>query len=157
MLWIIVVLLLFIVQFITILLADYRHPSKTVAWLVILLIFPLIGFVMYYFMAQTYRQKRKSMRKEQKLMKAVRDDLVEKAHSFDKAVKPLKVGTIPERLVKLLHSLPGCAICNSNKVTVYAETRATFKAMMAAIKVAENHIHFQFYEKAFMYACYMTE
>lgn len=145
MLWIIMVLLLFIIQIVTIILAEYRHPSKTIAWLVILLIFPLIGIVMYYFMAQTYRHKRKTKRKEQEWMKAIRYDLVKKAQLPDTEAIPLNTGINQERLFKLLYKLPGCAICKYNTVTIYAETRDTFKAMKAAIKGAKDHIHFQFY------------
>lgn len=54
MLWLVVALLIYIFQIFTIVLLEYKHPSKAVAWLLILFIFPLIGFVMYYFLAQEY-------------------------------------------------------------------------------------------------------
>lgn len=145
MLWIILVLMLFIFQIIAILLAEYRHPSKTIAWLVILFIFPIIGFVMYYFMAQTYRHKRKFKRIGQKIMKKIRQDLVENAQLSTVEDAHFKHEFKQGRLYELLLNLAGCAICNHNTVTTFAETRDTFKAMKAAIEGAKDHIHFQFY------------
>jgi cardiolipin synthase len=143
-LWIIMVLLLFIFQIVTILLAEYRHPYKTVAWLVILFIFPLVGFVMYYFMAQTYTQKRKSKQKGQ-LMKEIREDLQKRSQQSDVDDLPLQDELKHQRLFGLLHHLPNSAISKYNTVTVYSETFLMFNALKAAIKNARDHIHFQFY------------
>ncbi|QGQ98514.1 cardiolipin synthase [Paenibacillus psychroresistens] len=145
MVWVIIVLLLFIFQIMTILVAEFRYPSKTVAWLVILFIFPLIGFVMYYFMAKTYSQKRKSKRKGQRVMKEIRRDLQKIAQRSDEADVPLHGVWKHQRLFGLLHNLPGCVICKHNSVTTFAETKEMFDALKSAIEAAKDHIHFQFY------------
>jgi cardiolipin synthase len=142
--WIIIVLLLFIFQIVTIIFAEYRHPSKTVAWLIILFIFPLVGFVMYYFMAQTYTQKRKSKRKGQ-LMKEIRYDLQKRSQQLDPDDLPLQGELKHQRLFELLHQLPSSAISKYNTVTVYSETIEMFNALKAANMNARDHIHFQFY------------
>jgi cardiolipin synthase len=46
--WLVVALGLFIFQIATILILDFRNPAKAVAWMSILFIFPIIGFVMYF-------------------------------------------------------------------------------------------------------------
>jgi cardiolipin synthase len=143
--WVIIVLLLFIFQIMTILIAEFRYPSKTVAWLVILFIFPLIGFVMYYFMAKTYSQKRKSKRKEQRVMKEIRRDLQKRVQQLDEADLPLHGVRNHQRLFGLLDNLPGCVICRHNTVTTFADTKDMFHALKAAIEAAKDHIHFQFY------------
>ena len=59
LLWIVLLLLLFIFQIATILICEYKRPAKSVAWLSILYIFPIIGFVMYYFFAREYVRRKK--------------------------------------------------------------------------------------------------
>src|SRR4051812_29410927 len=63
MLWLLIILLVFIFQIATILILEFRFPSKTIAWLFILYVLPFIGFIMYYFLAQEYRTRRKVRRR----------------------------------------------------------------------------------------------
>jgi len=55
--WAVIVLLIYIFQMATILIVEYRRPTKAVAWLCILLVLPIVGFILYYFMAQEYRHR----------------------------------------------------------------------------------------------------
>ena len=38
---------------------ENRDPSRTLAWLVVLVVFPVIGFFFYLFFGQSYRKKRR--------------------------------------------------------------------------------------------------
>jgi cardiolipin synthase len=58
----IVVLGLFMAQMITVLFVEYRKPSKTVAWLTIMIFIPVIGSMLYYYLARSYKQRRKVKR-----------------------------------------------------------------------------------------------
>ncbi|MEX2461732.1 MAG: cardiolipin synthase [Paenibacillaceae bacterium] len=145
MVWIITILLLFIFQMMTILIAEFRYPTKTVAWLVILFIFPLVGFVMYYFMAQAYTHERKFKRNGQRIMQENRRDLWKRSLLSDRAELPLTAALNQQRLYRLLENLPGSAVCMHNTVSAFSETRAAFDVMMAAIEGAKDHVHFQFY------------
>ena len=52
MAWIVFALLLFVFQAATILVLEFKRPAFAAAWLFILFLFPLVGFILYYFMAQ---------------------------------------------------------------------------------------------------------
>ncbi len=71
-------LLLFIFQIATILVIEFRNPNKTVAWLMILFVVPLIGFVMYYFMAKEYTHRRKVRRRTRKIYGDLQDEVIKK-------------------------------------------------------------------------------
>ena len=47
MLWLTLALTVFILQIATILVLEFRRPANMVAWLLILYVLPVIGFVMY--------------------------------------------------------------------------------------------------------------
>lgn len=147
MLWLVIVLLLFIFQIITILVSEFRHPSKAMAWLMILFVFPLIGFIMYYFLAKEYTQRKIVQRKKgYKMLDELKRELVRQSRSI-KIEKDKYSGTILEepRLFALLYSIPGSPITQHNEVTVLKNAASTYTSMMEEIEKAEDHIHFEFY------------
>jgi cardiolipin synthase len=144
-LWIIIILVFFIFQIVTILLADFRHPAKTVAWLVILFIFPLIGFVMYYFIAKTYTNRRRSKSKGQAIINENERAMREYPKAQQSTDASLIKITDNKRLIGLLSHLPGSSICKYNQVTVLTDAPDTYEAIKAALEQAKDHIHFEFY------------
>jgi bacteriorhodopsin len=55
MIWFIAATYLFILQLGFVLFFGFRNPSKTMAWLTITYLIPLIGFMLYFVMAKDYR------------------------------------------------------------------------------------------------------
>jgi len=145
MVWVIVALLIFIFQIATILIVEFRQPSKTVAWLLILFIFPIIGFVMYYFLAREY-QRRRTVRKrgviaeEMRLQALMRCKIVHRPgdmhnHQFKHQ----------ERFFRLLQSMTLSPITSCNETEVLTNATAAYKAMLGAVEKAKHHIHVEFY------------
>ncbi|MBO9607518.1 MAG: cardiolipin synthase [Paenibacillaceae bacterium] len=138
MLWLVVILLLFIFQVATILVLEFRQPSKAIAWMLILFIFPIIGFVLYYFLAKGYKNRRTIRRKGNRHMREVRRDLLrERKKSPDINRDP--------RLFGLLHNLPGSPATECNDVTILTNAAPTFEALLDAMAHAQDHIHLEFY------------
>ncbi|OCT11157.1 cardiolipin synthase [Paenibacillus pectinilyticus] len=141
MIWIIVILLLFIFQAATILISEYKRPAKTVAWLSILFIFPIIGFVMYYFIAREYSRRKKvhghgtSGQSRHTQVKISSEELMGK-DSF-----------LPEdlRLRDWLRRVPDAPITPNNQVKVLTNADTTYEHMLQEIAKARSHIHFEFY------------
>jgi cardiolipin synthase len=144
-LWIIIVLVLFIFQIATILLAEVRHPAKTVAWLVILFIVPFIGFVMYYFIAKNYTIRHRSKSKGQAIINENERTLRDYPKTLQSTDQSLMNIVENKRLIGLLSHLPGSSICKYNQVTVLTNASDTYDAIKAAIEQAKDHIHFEFY------------
>ncbi|MGF7036177.1 cardiolipin synthase [Paenibacillus mucilaginosus] len=145
-LWIILALILFILQILTIIIGEFRHPPKALAWLFILFVIPVIGFVMYYFLAKEYRQRRKvrrrglglvhDLRQIGKRMKAA-DPQIEEEHLQGWRHEP--------RLFALLNNIPGAMITVQNEVLVLANADEAYPEMLEALEGAQKHIHFEFY------------
>lgn len=138
MLWLVVILLLFIFQVATILVLEFRQPSKAIAWMLILFIFPIIGFVLYYFLAKGYKNRRTIRRKGNRHMREIRRDLLrERKKSPDINRDP--------RLFGLLHNLPGSPATECNDITILTNAAPTFEALLDAMAHARDHIHLEFY------------
>ncbi|MCZ8524026.1 MULTISPECIES: cardiolipin synthase [Paenibacillus] len=145
-LWIILALLLFILQIFTIIVGEFRHPPKALAWLFILFVIPVIGFVMYYFLAKEYRQRRKVRRKGLGLVHDLRQ-VGKKMKASDPQIEEerLQGWKHEPRLFALLNNIPGTLITVQNEVQVLANADEAYPEMLEAMEGAEKHIHFEFY------------
>ncbi|TVY08420.1 cardiolipin synthase [Paenibacillus cremeus] len=147
MFWLVIALLLFIFQILTILIGEFRHPSKAMAWMFILFVFPIIGFVVYYFLAKEYSQRKKVKRKGLRLVNDIR--YIGKNHKTSKTLdfeEERLIGWRHEpRLFSLLNNIPGSLITTRNEVRVLTNAHQAYPAMLEAIGKARQHIHFEFY------------
>ncbi|MEK8128112.1 cardiolipin synthase [Paenibacillus filicis] len=146
MLWLVIALVLFILQILTILLVEVRHPSKAMAWLFILFIIPVVGFAAYYFLAKDYKQRKKVKRVGRRYIGDIRE--------YGKRQKPQELGIDEDRirgwrtesrLFGLLNNIPGSLITTRNEVRVLSNASEAYPAMLSAIEEAKQFIHFEFY------------
>ncbi|MCR8636693.1 cardiolipin synthase [Paenibacillus radicis (ex Xue et al. 2023)] len=146
MVWLMVALVLFIFQIITILLHEFRHPSKTVAWLVILFVFPIIGFIMYYFLAKEYTQHKKVRRKKLRYIPNPQYEGRRYAASQIHGEEIQHDNICSEsRLYALLNNIPSSSFTQQNEVRVLTNADMAFTAMLEAMEKAKLYIHFEFY------------
>nr|WP_205516793.1 cardiolipin synthase [Paenibacillus sp. SYP-B3998] len=144
--WIVIVLLLFIFQTATILIGEYRRPSKTVAWLLVMFIFPVIGFIMYYFLAKEYSQRKLLRRKGPHRLAVTKNQLMLQLRLLEGSADSSFCKLYEEpRLCGLLHNIPGSPITPNNQVEVLADVDSAYASILAAIDQAQRHIHFEFY------------
>lgn len=144
MLWIIVILLIYLFQIITIVFMEYRHPAKAVAWLLILFCFPLIGFIMYYFIAQEYSARRRIRTHEMSIDHTVEQQPKQHVVYQVNALHNVEMHG-QERLFSLLSTLSSSPLTSCNQTEVLTNGHTAFEAMLTAIHGATQHIHMEFY------------
>lgn len=146
MMWLSIALGLFIFQIATILVTEFRNPAKAVAWLSILFIFPIIGFIMYYFLAKDYTQRKKMRRKGRKVVDEIRRALRMKARKADPGDAIRRCDIYREhRLLGLLNNIPGSPMMPCNRVDIYNNAEDTYNAMLKSMEQAEAFIHVESY------------
>lgn len=146
MMWLLLALIAFILQMAAVLLLEFRNPSKAVAWLFILFCLPPLGFVLYLFVAQDYRQRLKIRNRGTRLFREI------KGHLWKRAAVVRQVSDMhnPEfrhnlRLFNLLHHLSESPITGCNRTKVLTDGEEAFPAMLEAMEQATDHIHVEFY------------
>ncbi|RAP75303.1 cardiolipin synthase [Paenibacillus montanisoli] len=146
MVWVLIALLIFIFQIAMIIALEYRHPAKTVAWLLILFGLPVIGFAMYYFLAQDYRRRRdyrrsKTLNADAPMRKALeRCKLVsgrEDMHGKEFGGQ--------DRFFHMLQRQADAPITSCNETKVLSDVEAAYEAIFRAIGEAKHHVHVEFY------------
>lgn len=142
---IIILLIVFLFQAATILLLEFRRPAHATAWLFILFVFPLVGFVLYYFLAHEYRRNRKVKRKG-RVNERRRSIRLSKSKVITHADKLLK-GTLSgnERLFRMLVKGGEFPVIGVNRTRLFNNGQDTYEAMLEAIRSAKHHIHMSSY------------
>lgn len=144
--WLVLILLAFIFQIATILILEFRNPGKAVAWMLILFLFPVIGFILYYFVAQDYKKRRKLRRRGSRVFQEIRSRLWQQAaiiDSIDQMNNPEY--RHQERLFGLLTHISESPVTGCNETKVLTDGEKTFTAMLEAMEHAKDHIHMESY------------
>lgn len=123
-----------------------KAPVKTLSWVMVVLLIPFAGIVLYIFFGQDYRKQkifsRKALREPQRPAgtdKMLRDRAVELVSGQPAAVRE------KSNLVKLLVSNDNAIPTINNRVEILIDGDETFPAMLESIRNAGRFIHMQFY------------
>ncbi|CAM4000937.1 cardiolipin synthase [Paenibacillus alkaliterrae] len=145
LLWIIAALLLFIIQIASIIILEYRRSNKAIAWLIILFLFPIFGFLLYYFVAKEYFCHRTLRRKKNRHWESFKSDLIHRCKQRIAIDMVEETVCQEDNLHALLKNMPSIPITACNETTIYAEGEQAFEAMLESIAGARHHIHIEFY------------
>lgn len=120
-----------------IVISENRNPVKTISWVLILILLPLVGLLFYYFFGEDNRKKRLISHKTHKKLRKTQKGKVE----MEKVLPPEKY----EGLAALLNYEHETPLYGGSDVLFYRTGEDKFKALYAAIKEAKEHIHIQYY------------
>ncbi|MCG7385028.1 cardiolipin synthase [Paenibacillus sp. ACRRY] len=146
MFWLVIILIVFIFQAATIIVLEFRNPSKAVAWLFILFCVPLVGFVVYYFVAQDYNKRKKVRKAGSRIFREIRETIWKQAHIVEDASQmPDNRFKHQQRLFNLLSHLSESPITGCNHSKVLTNGEEAFAAMLHEMEKAKHHLHVEFY------------
>lgn len=123
---------------IIVVITENRNPVKTLAWVMVLVFLPVIGFILYIFFGMDMRRTR----------------IIGKRSLSKLSHKPLlnfadyAVSTPPapyEKLVNMMKRASFSYLLGDNKVKVFVDFPMMLQDMLRSIASAKHHIHVQFY------------
>lgn len=129
-----------IISVVGIVLSENRNPLKSLAWVCVLILFPVGGLILYIFFGRNIKNTRMiSRRKRRKLWRSEVADPGAVADATD-------VYT-PEsnRLMRLGKTLTGAYVFEGNNIHIFSSGNDMFTSLLADIEKAERFIHLQFY------------
>ncbi|WP_438347573.1 cardiolipin synthase [Paenibacillus sp. FA6] len=146
MIWLLIILIVFIVQIATIIIIEFRNPTKALAWIFILFCCPLVGFIFYYFVAREYNKHKQVRSRGSRLYQENRAHLWQDT-VIVKSAEEMKNSEFihQKRLFHLLTHLQGSSITGCNESRVLTDGKVAFHAMLEAMESAKDHIHVEFY------------
>lgn len=126
-------------------LLENRNPLKTHSYLLLLMLLPVLGLVIYLFFGQNIR-KRRIFSKNQLINTAFGQRYVDKYLSKNRlAIHNLE--SIDNKFDKLISFLNRdlSPLSRLNKLTVLKNGEEKFPALLEALKEAKSHIHIEYY------------
>ncbi|MGL5257445.1 MAG: cardiolipin synthase [Proteocatella sp.] len=134
---------------------ERRNPSSTMIWLLLLILLPGIGLVLYFVFGENLR--RRSSRKIKEMKKAlIKSDTSREAYDLMQLIEEQKRWLDSEesddffneedkQAVKLLLNSGNTPITLGNKMTLFDEGVSKFESLIEDIKKAKHHIHMEYY------------
>lgn len=120
-----------------IVISENRNPVKTISWVLILLLLPLVGLFFYYFFGEDNRKKRLISHKTHKKLRKTQGV----HYKEEGVVVPQKY----EGLITLLNSEEYTSLYGGSDVLFYKTGQEKFDALFDAIQNAQETIHIQYY------------
>jgi len=129
------------------LISENRAPKSSFAWMLLFIVLPGLGLVIYLFFGRGYKAfVRKFQVKEQGAPAKIHGLLQEVSNQHDAALARLtEENPIAARMATLVHSNANSRITTSNRIAVLQDAAETYPALNAAIEQATSSIHLSFY------------
>lgn len=126
-----------ILGIILVIITDNRNPLKTLPWIIVLVLAPVVGLVFYFFFGQNLSKQRIISRRTRK---RITMQLEESEHTGGPEIPP-RYRPLASLLLKTLHSAP----LYGSRIEVYTDGQSKMEALMTEIGRARHHIHIQYY------------
>jgi len=131
---------------IIVLVLENGSPVRTLAWILVLVYLPIIGFIFYLFFGRNWRKSRIFSRKGMEDILYLQEHLLEDNEAeilHDKIENPLI-----HKLINLLESNNKALLTCHNKVEIIPDTQQSLDKILEGIKSAKNHVHIEYFSLA---------
>ena len=135
-------LLIQIALMVRVLLRPHRDPASRIAWIVVIMVLPVLGILAYILLGETNIGRRRVARMRQVLSRLPD---VGDAHGSD--TENLQAH-VPQRYVHLFHTgktVNGFNPVGGNRAHLLQDSNATIASLAADIDAAKDHVHLLFY------------
>ena len=121
---------------------ENRDPSRTLAWLVVLVVFPVIGFFFYLFFGQSYRKKR---RYHQNFFSNMNLHYAQTRSDIQSNVDGNFKNAHYEKVLRLSSKLSPASAFIYTESRILTNGAETFASILNALEQAKHHIHLAYY------------
>lgn len=125
---------------------ENRAPVKTLSWVLVILLIPILGIIFYIFFGRNFRKQKIFSKKNILDMEQLSNIAAFQVNSLPErmALVGEKVRE-KEHLIKLMLSNNKSALTEYNRIEILVDGTNTFPAMVRAIEGAEHFINMEFY------------
>lgn len=124
---------------------ENRHPSKTIVWLMILSINPLIGLLFYSLFGTQYKKQDNFKFKPKVDFNTINTI---KKHDYDNLnfnIELLDLKNNYINLYNLLTNITDTVLTNQSQSKVLTNGKETYESIISEIRKAKQHIHMEYY------------
>lgn len=122
------------------------EPLKTISWLLVIILIPIAGIILYFYFGQNYRRQKIFNRKGLSDFERMRDFSHIQMQNLDRHAAllsdKLKSKT---QIMKLLLNNSKAMLTENNRLHIYTSGRDAFDIIINDISNAKSHIHLEYY------------
>ena len=126
------------VLIIMVILSENRNPVKSLAWVTILLLLPVVGIILYLFFGRSFKNVRMISRRNRRKLRRR-----EKRTLISPESQGLSSSSIQQ--IKLGRSLTGAQFYTDNCVEIFSDGTSKFEALKRDLLLAKHSINIQYY------------
>lgn len=127
-----------ILSIVGIILSENRNPVKSLAWITVLMLFPVCGIILYIFFGRSIKNTRMISRRNRRRLR-------ELTRPEDSEPDLTGLNDESRQQIMLARSLTGAQYHTGNKVEIFHDGKAKFDTLLADIAAAREYINLQYY------------
>lgn len=129
-----------------IIILENRNPTRTMAWILVLIFLPVVGIFLYLYIGQNHRKKKtfiKKRKQDYRVLKRLLDTQITFTQ-FGKFFKK-NFNDARAKMVPLILRNGDSPITFNNEVKILKNGAQTFTEMLKAIEDAQDHVHMEYF------------
>lgn len=131
---------------IVVVLLDNGDPAKTTAWILVLVLLPVVGIVLYGYFGQNFRKRKLFSRKRaidfDRIVELTQYQLKNLNHAIS---YPNDKVWSKRKIMALLLNNNKALLSVNNNIKVLQDGKVTFEAIFSELEKAQYHIHLEYY------------
>ncbi|HYQ56569.1 MAG TPA: cardiolipin synthase [Draconibacterium sp.] len=125
---------------------EKRSPFKTAAWILFLILIPILGMIFYLVFGQEYRKRKMFSRRGIKSLRAMRRLSAEQLKNIEQNKLISQAGLQNQaQFIRLLLNNSDSLLTTGNILKLLKDGQQTFDHIFEAIEKARHHIHLEYY------------
>ncbi len=125
---------------------ENRPPVKTLSWILVILLIPIVGIMLYFLVGQSIRKKkifsRKSVIDSAQLSRLANQQIESLGNSLESKSSKIRSKS---HLMTLMLNNEHAILTENNELRLLRNANETFPAMLKSIAEAKEYIHLEFY------------
>jgi Phosphatidylserine/phosphatidylglycerophosphate/cardiolipin synthases and related enzymes len=124
---------------------ERKNPASTIAWVLVLVFLPIVGFVAYLFIGSGFRVNKKKKYRLKAQIDSLFDNSIRQHLNVMEALKFMEAHDSAVRLMTYLYNDGDGIYTADNDGEIFIDGREMFDRMIEDIKAAKDHIHLLYF------------
>lgn len=127
-----------VIAIIMVVISENRNPVKSLAWVTVLLMLPVVGIIFYIFFGRSIKNKHLMSRRNRRQLK-------KQENAQSASLKDVDLAPLSRQAVILSKSVGGLSLFTGNDIKIYNEGASKFTDLTNDLRNARESINIQYY------------
>ena len=127
-----------VIAVIVVVLSENRNPVKSMAWVLVLLLLPVLGLAIYLTFGRSLKGMRLISRSDLRELRRLND------YSYDSELEQGLTDS-SKQIISLVNKLAGPHLFTGNGIDMFTTGQEKFTALLRDIEAAQDYVHVQYF------------